>query len=161
MADDAFDQVKVDRPGKSPASPQVDPGFVGIRIAMPSRLKLGSLERVPLCGTWVLPLSTLEKFPNPSDSCVYLVRDRDTHDSYTGHFRLHVDPVEPEDADQAEPDEDEEEDDDGGTTVMGWFNFNLGRAWKIPERPARYSLVIVLGEIQSNQVTFEVVEDRQ
>lgn len=159
MSDAAFATIALDTFQESAASPVVDDDFQGIRIAMPRKWSAADLERIPLCGTWALSHDRLQKYGPVAEDLVYLVRDLDTHQAFTGNFRMHEDP-----ADVSEPgDEPPPPDDDGSPeiapdeiTSKGWFNYNLGRVWKAPPRPARYRVVVVLDDLESNAVDFEV-----
>ncbi|MFN8588609.1 MAG: hypothetical protein U0704_12520 [Candidatus Eisenbacteria bacterium] len=163
MDDAVFARVKLDTfedCEASPALPSED--FKGIVIAMPARVPVSRVDRVPLCGTWRLPGKVVASLPGVEDSLVYLVRDVETHAAFSGHFRYHEDVAEPtpDPADapgRAHP---------SGLPVLGaesmvmkgWFNFNLGRAWKIPRQPGRYRVVVTLQHLQSNEVEFEVTK---
>lgn len=159
MSDAAFATIALDTFEESPASPVVEDDFRGIRIAMPSRVAVADLERIPVCGTWALSHDRLERYGPVVDDLVFLVRDRDTHQSYTGNFRMHEDPGDPADPEPAGPDADGEDSPEiapDEITSKGWFNYNLGRVWKAPLRPARYRMVVVLDDLESNAVDFEV-----
>ncbi len=166
MSDEAFDQVKLDTFEPSPCSPKVDDDFTGIRIAMPARVPAGGLARLPLCGVWSFDGATMAGLPQVEDSLVFLARNVGTNDVATGNFRMHEDPAGPEDM-KPGPDESAP----AGTTgaeppmlepsdvnVRGYFNFNLGRVWKVPAKPGRWRLHVLLHDVQSNEVEFEVVK---
>ena len=52
MSDEVFDQVRLGSLEPSAATPKVDDDFTGIRIAMPAKVSVDELARVPLCGGW-------------------------------------------------------------------------------------------------------------
>lgn len=161
MSDQAFDRVPLDTFEDNEASPKLpDEDFEGIVIAMPAKWPVNRVDRMPLCGTWRLPGKVVAALPGVEDSLVFLVRDMETHATWTGHFRYHEDvhtptPDPADTAGRVHP---------SGLPVLGpesmvatgWFNFNLGRAWKAPRQPARYRVVLTLQHLQSNEVEFEV-----
>lgn len=163
MSDAAFDKVKLDTFEPSEGSPKVEDDFTGLRIAMPAKVSAGGVDEVPLCGVWAFDGATMAGLPSVEDSLVFLARNVATHETATGNFRMHEDPASPA----------EMKPDDGGApaggrdlpelepeaaTVRGYFNFNLGRPWKIPARPGRWRVHVVLHQFQSNEVEFEVVK---
>ena len=169
MDDAAFDEVALDTFEKSACTPKLDSDdFEGIRIAMPAKVSVSELERIPLCGVWSFSNAVLAKFPMVEDSLVFLARSVETHETATGNFRTHKDPASagemkagaaenaasaPPPAAGGEPvigDED--------ITSRGYFNFNLGRVWEVPARPGRWRVHLVLHDVQSNEVQFEVVK---
>ncbi len=160
MSDALFDQVKIGSLSESSGSPHVDSeSFVGIKIAMPTKVVLGQFEALPLCGTWVLPEPFVGRFANLEDSVVYLIRNVETQQVYTGHFRWHEDPAEPGEglgAVQKVPVAEE----GFGFPVVGWFNFDLARVWKVPETPGTYQVQVVLDEYQSNVHELRIVESQ-
>lgn len=165
MSDAAFDKVKLDTFEPSEGTPKVEDDFTGIRIAMPAKVSAGDLDRLPLCGVWSFDGETLGGLPSVEDSLVFLARNMGSHETATGNFRIHEDPASP-----AEMKPDESEGPAGGrgdalpelepaaATVRGYFNFNLGRAWKVPARAGRWRLHLVLHDVQSNEIEFEVVK---
>lgn len=155
MSDQAFDGIMLDTYDESAASPKVDEDFSGIVIAMPGKVTISELDRVPLCGTWTFSSSDLGRHAGVGKNLVYLARNLETHEAFTGNFRMHVHP-EPIEADSNRAPAPTSENDDQEVTVQGWFNLNLGRVWNIPPRPARYRVVIVLDEVHSNAVDFEL-----
>jgi len=165
MSDAAFDKVKLDTFEPSEGTPKVEDDFTGIRIAMPAKVPAGGLDELPLCGVWSFDGATLGTLPPVEDSLVFLARNTRTHETATGHFRIHEDPASPS---EMKPGEDEEpaaggrddlpEIDPKDATVTGYFNYNLGRAWKVPARPGRWRVHVVLHGIHSNEVEFEVVK---
>lgn len=163
MSDAAFDKVRLDTFEPSEGSPKVEDDFTGIRIAMPAKVSVSALERVPLCGVWAFDGGTMGGLPGVEDSLVFLARNAGTNETATGNFRVHEDPASP-----AEMKPDGPPAATGGSeppllepeaaTVRGYFNFNLGRVWKVPERPGRWRVHLVLHGVQSNEVEFEVVK---
>lgn len=164
MSDAAFDKVKLDTFEESAGTPKAGDDFEGILIAMPSKLPAGSLERIPLCGVWSFNNKVLGQFPIVEDSLVFLARNVQTHETATGHFRMHEDPARASDmttSDDAPPppaSHDDELISDEDITARGYFNFNLARVWKVPERPGKWRVHLVLHDVQSNEVEFEVVK---
>jgi hypothetical protein len=165
MSDSVFDKVKLDTFEPSDGTPKVEEDFTGIRIAMPAKVSAGDLDELPLCGVWSFDGATMGTLPPVEDSLVFLARNTVTHETATGNFRIHEDPATPAemkpDADEAPPagrgdalPEIEPKD----ATVTGYFNFNLGRAWKVPAKPGRWRVHVVLHQFQSNEVEFEVVK---
>lgn len=164
MSDDAFDELELDTFEESAGTPEIADDFEGIAIAMPAKVSAGRLDRLALCGVWSFPNDVLAKFPVVEDHLVYLARNVQSHETATGNFRVHEDPASPADmkaADEPPPppapagepvigDED--------ITTRGYFNFNLGRAWKVPARPGRWRVQLVLHDVHSNEVEFEVVK---
>lgn len=154
MPDVDFTNVPIGQLSESPASPRVDmEQFRGIKIVMPSRLHTGQKGPVPICGTWVLPTELLWRIKNVPDSLVYLMRNVETHASATGHFRFHEEEVAPEPRGPFVPDEE-----DPDAQAMGWFHMDLVQTWKVPTVPGKYRIHLVLANVQSNEVEFEVVE---
>lgn len=166
MSEPAFDQIKLDTFEPSAGSPKVAAeGFTGIRIAMPARVRAAQLAKLPLCGVWSFDGETLAKYPVVEDSLVFLARNLDTHETATGNFRMHEDPASPDDmkAAPAPPAAATRADEPpmiepAAVTARGYFNFNLGRPWKVPARPGRWRVTLVLHEVQSNTIEFEVVK---
>ena len=163
MSDAAFDKVRLDTFEPSDGSPKVEDDFTGIRIAMPAKVGMDDLSRLPLCGVWSFDGATMGKLPSVEDSLVFLARNAVTNETATGNFRMHEDPAS---AAEMKPDQppppprgdeppllEPEE-----ATVRGYFNFNLGRVWKVPERPGKWRVHLVLHGTQSNEVEFEVVK---
>ena len=165
MSDKAFDKVALDTFEPSAGTPQVPAeGFTGIRIAMPARVSAGRLARLPLCGVWSFGGDTLQRFPVIEDSLVFLARNAESHETATGNFRVHEDA-----ATAAEMKDDADTPKSSGhdelpliepeaVTARGYFNFNLGRPWKVPAKPGRWRVTLVLHDVQSNTVEFEVVK---
>lgn len=165
MSDAAFDKVRLDTFEPSEGTPKVEDDFRGIRIAMPAKVAAGGLGELPLCGVWSFDGATMATLPPLEDSLVFLARNTQTHETATGHFRIHEDPATPA---EMKPDPDEApaggrgdelpeiEPKDG--VVTGYFNFNLGRPWKVPAKPGRWRVHVVLHQFQSNEVEFEVVK---
>jgi hypothetical protein len=165
MSDDAFDQVTLDTFEESDCTPRLESDdFEGIRIAMPAKVSAGKVGRLPLCGVWSFSNATLAKFPMVEDSLVFLARNVETHETATGNFRVHEDPAGPSemqpdaDAPPPPPPGDEPVIGDEDITTRGYFNFNLGRVWKVPARPGRWRVHLVLHDVLSNEVEFEVVK---
>lgn len=165
MSDVAFDKVKLDTFEPSEGTPKVEDDFTGIRIAMPAKVAAGDLDEVPLCGVWSFDGATMATLPPVEDSLVFLARNAATHETATGNFRIHEDPATPS---EMKPDAGGEapagrrdelpEIQPQDATVTGYFNFNLGRPWKIPAKPGRWRVHVVLHQFQSNEVEFEVVK---
>jgi hypothetical protein len=80
-----------------------------------------------------------------------MIRDLATHEPRSGNFQAADHPYELPNREKGEPPHPE-------SRVMGWFNFDLCRVWKVPDRPGRYRLVVILDEFASNDCDFEVVE---
>lgn len=166
MSDDVFDKVELGTYDPSAATPKVDDDFKGIRIAMPAKVGVDDLARVPLCGVWTFDGKTMGTFPRIEDSLVYLARNVASHETATGNFRIHKDPVtaadvkpDPASRPAAPPTGDEPEIiDPSSAIVRGYFNYNLGRFWTVPERPGKWRVHVVLHGVQSNEVEFEVVK---
>lgn len=166
MGDDAFDAVALDTFEESACSPKLEDDFEGIRIAMPAKVSAGARDRVPLCGSWAFSNAALADFPMVEDSLVFLARNVTTHETATGNFRTHKDPVTADDmkAGAAEnppaqaPAHGEPVIGDEDITTVGYFNFNLGRVWDVPAKPGRWRVHVVLHGVQSNEVEFEVVK---
>jgi len=164
MSDAAFDKVELDTFEESAGTPKAGDDFEGILIAMPAKLPAGSLDRIPLCGVWSFNNKVLGQFPIVEDSLVFLARNVQTHETATGHFRMHEDPASASDmktSDDAPPPPATHDDEllsDEDITTRGYFNFNLGRVWKVPARPGRWRVHLVLHDVQSNEVEFEVVK---
>ena len=158
MADDRFRDIELDTFTESSVSPQVDiAAFTGIQVVMPESLPVGNLERIAVCGTWVMTGDQMQSMGDLDRNFVYLVRDASSHQSFTGNFRMHEEP-----ATFDEGDADNSDDSDGPLIgpedfrMQGFFNFNLARVWHPPQKAARYRLVIVLNEFQSNELEFVV-----
>jgi len=164
MSDADFDKVELDTFEESAGTPKAGDDFEGILIAMPAKLSAGSLDHTPLCGVWSFNNKVLGQFPIVEDSLVFLARNVQTHETATGHFRMHEDPASPsdmqttDDAPPAPPDRSGETIADEDITTRGYFNYNLGRVWKLPARPGHWRLHLVLHDVQSNEVEFEVVK---
>lgn len=165
MSDAAFDQVRLDTFEPSAGTPKVAAdGFTGIRIAMPARVPVSRLAKLPLCGVWSFDGETVAKYPVIEDSLVFLARQLETNETATGNFRMHEDPTSPDELKAGAPPEPAARSDEppmiepAAVTARGYFNFNLGRPWKVPARPGRWRVTIVLHEVQSNTVEFEVVK---
>lgn len=163
MSDAAFEKVRLDTFEPSDGTPKVEDDFTGIRIAMPAKVSVGSLDRLPLCGVWAFDGGALGGLPSVEDSLVFLARDSRTSETATGNFRMHEDPASPAEMKPDEPPPAPRGDEPPllepqAATVRGYFNFNLGRVWKVPERPGRWRLHLVLHGVQSNEVEFEVVK---
>ena len=164
MSDAAFEKIALDTFDPSPGSPKVEDDFTGIRIAMPARVSVDRLERLPLCGVWVFSGVTMRKFPNIEDSLAFLARNVVTHETAIGNFRMHEDPATPAElkagAEPAPPRSGDEPELLGpeSVTARGYFNFNLGRPWKVPERAGRWQVTLILQDVRSNTVEFEVVK---
>lgn len=165
MSDEVFDKVALDTFDPSAGSPKVEDAFRGIRIAMPARVSAGRLDELPLCGVWAFDGDVLAKYPGAiEDSLVFLARNVQSHETATGNFRIHEDPATPAELKAGE--EPEPPAGHGGppsiepsaVTARGYFNFNLGRPWKVPARPGRWRVTVVLHDVQSNTVEFEVVK---
>jgi hypothetical protein len=168
MGDEAFDKLELDTFEESACTPKLESDdFEGIRIAMPAKVPASRLDRLALCGVWSFNNTVLAKFPMVEDSLVFLARNVETHESATGNFRVHKDPASTDemkaaarenpapappgaDSDPVIGDED--------ITARGYFNFNLGRVWDVPARPGRWRVQLVLHDIHSNEVEFEVVK---
>lgn len=168
MGDEVFDKLELDTFEKSAGTPKLESDdFEGIRIAMPAKVSVSQLERIALCGVWSFPGSVLKRFPMVQDSLVFLARNVGTNETATGNFRVHRDPVSADEvnANRGErPAPSRSDADDGpvigaeAITTRGYFNFNLGRVWEVPERPGRWRVHLVLHDIESNEVEFEVVK---
>jgi hypothetical protein len=166
MSDDVFDKVELGTYDPSAATPKVADDFTGIRIAMPAKVSVDDLARVPLCGVWTFDGKTMGTFPRIEDSLVYLARNVSSNETATGNFRIHKDPVtaddvkpDPASRPAAPPSGDEPEAlTASDATVRGYFNYNLGRFWTVPERPGKWRVHLVLHGVQSNEVEFEVVK---
>ena len=166
MSDEAFDKVALDTFDPSAGSPKVEDDFVGLRIAMPARVSAGRLDRLPLCGVWAFAGDVLAKYPaSIEDSLVFLARNVQSHETATGNFRIHEDPATPEELKAAEepaaapsPQGAPPRIAPAAVTARGYFNFNLGRPWKVPARPGRWQVTLVLHDVRSNTVEFEVVK---
>lgn len=167
MSDDVFDKVELGTFEPSAGTPKVDEEFTGIRITMPAKVSLGSLPRLPLCGVWAFDGETMGKFPRIEDSLVYLARNVASNEAATGNFRIHKDPVtaadvQPEPAARPAPaapgGQQPETIEPAAAMVRGYFNYDLGRFWQVPERPGRWRVHLVLHGVQSNEVEFEVVK---
>lgn len=165
MSDAAFDKLELDTFEASAGTPKVGDDFEGIEIAMPAKVPVGKLGRIPLCGVWAFDNATLAKFPIVEDHLVFLARNVQTHETATGHFRVHEDPAGGEDlkpgADEPPPAPNttgEPVIGDEDITTRGWFNFDLGRVWKVPAKPGRWRVHVALHDVQSNEVEFEVVK---
>lgn len=163
MADDIFSTVELDTLDESLASPRVDPAtFEGIRIAMPARRTVADAARIPLCGTWVLRDTVLSIYPAVYRVAVFLVRDRRSGVSFVGTLRDDREEIADDDGADLDPDlfgpdaNAPAAPPDPDDKTMGWFNFDLATAWKVPPRPGQYLVNVVLDEIQSNVVEFEV-----
>lgn len=165
MSDDVFDKLELGTFEPSAATPKVEDDFSGIRIAMPAKVSAGQLPRLPLCGVWAFGGRTMGELPRIEDSLVFLARNVGSNETATGNFRIHKDPVtaadvkpEPAAAPAAPSGEQPESIEPEAATVRGYFNYNLGRFWKVPERPGRWRVHLVLHGVQSNEVEFEVVK---
>lgn len=165
MGDEAFDKIALDTFEPSAGTPDVAAeGFTGIRISMPTRVSAGRLAKLPLCGVWAFRGETLAKYPVVEDSLVFLARNLDTHETATGNFRVHEDPATPAEMKAGASTSGPSADDDlptiepAAVTARGYFNFNLGRPWKVPAKPGRWRVTVVLHDVQSNTVEFEVVK---
>lgn len=163
MSDAAFDKIRLDTFEPSDGSPKVEDDFTGIRIAMPGKVSAGALDRLPLCGVWAFDGGTMGGLPSVEDSLVFLARNVATNETATGNFRMHEDPASPAEMKPDEPPAPKRGDEPPllepeAATVRGYFNFNLGRVWKVPERPGRWRVHLVLHGVQSNEVEFEVVK---
>ncbi len=165
MNDDVFDKLELGGSEPTAGTPKVDDEFTGIRIAMPAKVSASALPRLPLCGVWSFDGQTMGTFPKIEDSLVYLARNVQSHETATGNFRVHKDPVTaadvkpdhppaPAPVSGAGPEVIEPE----SVTVRGYFNYDLGRYWKVPERPGKWRVHLVLHGVQSNEVEFEVVK---
>jgi hypothetical protein len=165
MSDAAFDKVRLDTFEPSEGTPKVEDDFTGIRIAMPAKVGVGDLDRLPLCGVWSFDGGTMAGLPPVEDSLVFLARNTATNETATGNFRVHEDPASPA---EMKPGEGEAPAGARGdeppliepeaATVRGYFNYDLARVWKVPARPGRWRLHLVLHDVQSNEVEFEVVK---
>ena len=164
MSDSVFDQVRLDTFEASAGTPKVpEDGFSGIRIAMPERVPVSNLAKLPLCGVWAFDGETMAKFPAIEESLVFMARNVQTHETATGNFRRHEDPATGEDAVPGAPSAPARHDEPpmiepAAVSVRGYFNFDLGRPWKVPARPGRWRVTLVLHDIRSNTVEFEVVK---
>lgn len=167
MSDAAFDKVKLDTFEPSEGSPKVEDDFTGIRIAMPAKVGVDDLARLPLCGVWSFGGATMGQLPSVEDSLVFLARNTVTNETATGNFRMHEDPASPAEMKPDEPGgrtgppargDEPPTLEPSAATVRGYFNFNLGRVWKVPERPGKWRVHLVLHDVQSNEVQFEVVK---
>jgi len=163
MSDAAFDKVKLDTFEPSDGSPKVEDDFTGIRIAMPAKVGMDDLSRLPLCGVWSFDGATMGKLPSVEDSLVFLARNVVSNETATGNFRMHEDPASPAEMKPDQPPPPPRGDEPPllepeEATVRGYFNFNLGRVWKVPERPGKWRVHLVLHGTQSNEVEFEVVK---
>jgi hypothetical protein len=163
MSDEVFDKVALDTFDPSAGSPKVEDDFTGIRIAMPARVSSDRLDELPLCGVWVFGGETMRQFPNIEDSLAFLARNVATNETATGNFRVHEDPATPGElkaaGEPAPPRTGNEPELLGpeAVTARGYFNFNLGRPWKVPAKPGRWRVTVVLQDVRSNTVEFEVV----
>ena len=88
-----------------------------------------------------------------------------SNETATGNFRIHKDPVTADDVKPdpatppAAPSGDEPEIiKPSAVKARGYFNYNLGRFWTVPERPGKWRVHLVLHDVQSNEVEFEVVK---
>ena len=167
MSDEVFDKMALDTFDPSPGTPAADEkDFSGIRIAMPAKVPAGRLTRLPLCGVWAFDGEKLASFPSIiEDSLVFFARNAETHETATGNFRFHEDPATPEEmqaGDESAPASPARDSappllEPASVSARGYFNFNLGRVWKVPAKPGRWRVELVLHEVHSNTVEFEVV----
>jgi hypothetical protein len=163
MSDAAFDKVRLDTFDQSEGSPKVEDDFTGIRIAMPAKVGVDDVSRLPLCGVWSFDGATMGKLPMVEDSLVFLARNAVTNETASGNFRMHEDPAIPDKTKPGKPAAPRSGDEPPSlepeaVTVRGYFNYNLGRVWKVPERPGKWRVHLVLHDVQSNEVEFEVVK---
>lgn len=163
MSDEVFDKVALDTFAPSAGTPAADEkDFSGIRIAMPAKVPAGRLSRLPLCGVWAFDGEKLSRYPAMiEDSLVFLARNVETHETATGNFRFHEDPATPEEMQAGgaatSPDSAPPLLAPASVGARGYFNFNLGRVWKVPAKPGRWRVELVLHDVHSNSVEFEVV----
>ena len=166
MSKERFETVVMDSFTKSEMTPQIDlKTFRGLQIVMPETLGLDELVKVPVCGAWVFTGDVFQRLGDMDQNFVFLVRSISTHEPYSGNFRMNMT------FDKETPTAAGIGADRRGTDTPnikpekmrmgGYFNFNLARVWDIPAEPARYRLIVVVDDFQSNEVEFAVGEPKQ
>lgn len=155
VSDADFDKVELDTRTSNACSPEPDfETFRGIVIAMPKKVALGKLGRVPVCGAYVFTPEQYRVLPDVPEGLAFLVRDLESNESWSGHFVSNEIPPDPDDG----PDVGDDGPAPAGTVLGGYFNVNLVPAWHAPRRPGKYRVVFTIDAWASAPVDFEVVK---
>jgi len=154
-----FLKVELNSDSENDCSPQVDPeeDFSGIVIAAPSEVIFelgkpssdGQFAAMPICGFYQLDMADMMK----NATIRLFAKNIETEEIYNGAM-LEQDPGSEAPLPFDEPPMNPE--DFRGQFIGAYFNPNLPNYVNIPALPAKYQVLVQIGETKSNIVEIEV-----
>ena len=162
-SDASYENVQLDSFVAHACSPVPDdPSFRGIRIAAPNEVyftpgepdsRSGAFATIPVCGVSVFEPGQTRQADDAPSSIVFVAVDTETHEAFSGvpyaPFNLTPGPRPPGPAGIAGRER-------SVGSIRSYFNPNLARILKLPERAASYDVYATIGSYKSNVVRIRV-----
>ena len=150
MSPAGFEGLRLESFEPCACSPELDDFSVGLQIAAPQSILLAAKPSWPLCGTYRMAASFVNRFRVAAAEIVVVVVDRSTHVPHATNLL-------PKGMAPAGQHFDETTEGWESTTMGGWFNIDLfGRIDTLPRQPAAYWVYAFIGELVSNVCTVEL-----
>ena len=150
MLPEKFAGIPLNNYVDGPCSPELDDGFLGIRIAAPETVFLGGDLILPVCGSYNFKADFWNRFDCLGFEMALVAVNAATHIPLITNLRyMDFDP------DSGKFDETEEG--FGEKTAAGWFNADLCFYLPdFPSSPATYHIFALIGGEKSNVVTTRI-----
>jgi hypothetical protein len=160
--DERFAAVATDSFVPCDLTPQPDGDEEGIRIVAPARVTFAPGEadalRVPVCGSFLLPETSVPLGGDPLEYLRLFARDADSGEEFSAWALApqRRGPAAQEPPEEADPD----------VSVGGYFNVDLVERVHLPARPGRYEVRVEFlaedepGHAKSNLAVVELVREQ-